>query len=497
MGKWKIAGAAAGILLTALLAAAVWSGTRETLPDGVTVSGFDASGLTAEQFREALLERTARLLSTQAELSAPNAGTRTTTLKALGVTTNAESLAAEAARIFDGPLWERALRRWQWRGRTLTLEADADPSALAAEAKRLWPEMHAKQPVDARRVILPGDRITYTPEEPALRVNGTALRTALLQALLSAEDASEGHAALPDGPLPLPDALRPDSPLLADGRLRLAAPVDRIAPRVTVAELKAQGIERVIASYSTSFATSGAGRKHNIAKTASVVHDRLLAPGDIFDYGKIIEETGKKFGFREAPVILNGKMVPGVGGGICQVSTTLYNAVLLAGLDIVERRNHSLPVSYAPLGRDATFAEGYINFKFRNSTGAYLLIRTTAANGVLTVKLFGSLDPSVTYEIRTVKLKTIAPDKKYVRNPSLPAGSVELLQRGKPGYVVETYRVKKVNGKAVSEERISRDLYKAQPALYASNSGKESSGDRVPKRREPILEDGVRGPAFR
>ena len=108
-----------------------------------------------------------------------------------------------------------------------------------------------------------------------------------------------------------------------------------------------------------------------------------MAPGETFDYSKIIAQTEAKFGYKEAPVILNGNLVPGIGGGICQVSTTLYNAVLRSGLEIVERRNHSLPVSYVTLGQDATFANGYINFKFRNNTDAYLWIRTITTDPAL------------------------------------------------------------------------------------------------------------------
>lgn len=549
MGRRTIRAALVALGGCTLLAAAVfWYGSLRTLPGGLTVSGWHAGGIEANQFEKELSERVAALRkrSVSASAAAPGsaeAAERATTLGALGLVTNEDALSEEVARLFEGSVWERALRRWQSRRRPLTLTAELDAGALAAEARRLWPELYAAQPVNAKRSILAGDRIAYTPEIPAPRVDEAGLRAAALRALAGSggaaasddagnaasdgegagvtaaggegasrtaaanEGGSGNNADAPasagldvgpaDGPLALPDALRPDGRLLSGAPLRIEAPVVMLQPEVTVATLKAQGIERLIASYTTSFASSGAGRKHNVSKTASVVHDRLMAPGDIFDYGKIIEETESKFGFREAPVILNGKMVPGVGGGICQVSTTLYNAVLRAGLEIVERRNHSLPVSYAPLGQDATFASGYINFKFRNSTGKYILIRTSSEGGKLTIKLYGTMDPSITYDIESVTLQTIAPAKKYVKNLSLAKGEVQLLQRGKPGYVVETYRVKKVNGKAVGKERISKDTYKAQPALYASNSGGASGGkDSSPRRGDSIVEDGIRAPVF-
>ncbi len=496
----------------ALAAGITWYGLQRTLPAGMTVSGWSVGGLEAGQFEQRLEEQVGLLRNKDVAMTAPlpkvgGSTTRSAKLGELGFVTNADAVAAEVERLFAGSAWQRALLRWQWRDRALTLEAGVEAKALSAAAKKLWPELYATQPVNAKRTILAGDRIAYTPEVPATRPDEAKLHAAALAALGGAAAGAGGatpgtgggDVAGAGGLLPLPSALKPDGPLLSGAPLAVAIPVVQVLPKVTVASLKAQGIERVIASYSTSFATSKAGRKYNVSKTAAVVHDRLLAPGDVFDYATIIKETEEKFGFREAPVILNGKMVPGIGGGICQVSTTLYNAVLRAGLEIVERRNHSLPVSYAPLGQDATFAEGYINFKFRNSTDKYILIRTSSEGGRLTVKLFGSLDAGVSYDIKSVTLQEIDPPTKYVKNTSLPKGSVKLLQRGKPGYVVETYRYKKVNGRVVDKERISKDTYKPQPALYASNAGGRSSADDDRKREsrdEMIVEDGVLAPVF-
>ncbi|TLS50603.1 hypothetical protein FE782_19780 [Paenibacillus antri] len=497
--RTMIVGVGIGLALTAGTAL---YGMQRTLPSGMTLSGWSVGGWEGEAFRAGLEERVAAIAGKDVSMTAklPKGGgavTRSVKLGELGLRTNAAAIAAETERLFEGPFWERVMLRWQWRGRELTLELGFEEAALAAAAKKRWPELYAAQPVDAKRTIVAGDRIVYTPEVTAPRIDEAKLPATALAALGGGTPGGEAASPGSGGLMPFPEALKPDGRLLSAEPLGFAMPIVQLQPKVTVASLKAQGIERVIASYTTSFATSKAGRKYNVSKTAAVVHDRLMAPGDVFDYAKIIKETEEKFGFREAPVILNGKMVPGIGGGICQVSTTLYNAVLRAGLEIVERRNHSLPVSYAPLGQDATFASGYINFKFRNSTDKYILIRTSSEGGRLTVKLFGSLDAGVTYEIKSVTLQEIDPPTKYVKNASLPKGSVKLLQRGKPGYVVETYRYKKVNGKIVDKERISKDTYKAQPSLYASNAGGTSSDDRKhDAKSEHIVEDGVFAPVF-
>src|SRR5690606_20121148 len=117
-----------------------------------------------------------------------------------------------------------------------------------------------------------------------------------------------------------------------------------------------------------------------------------------------IARAEELYEYREAPVILNGKLVPGIGCGICQVSSTLYNAVLRSGLEIVERRNHSLPVAYLPIGQDATYAGGAINFRFKNTTGKHLIIRTEVKDRELIVKLFGTMPDNVRYDVESVTL---------------------------------------------------------------------------------------------
>lgn len=447
-----------------LLAGAIaYYGGQQTLPRGIAVSGEIVGGLTLEEAAERIGEMAKQLeqkaITLEAELQ-DNVIQRPVRLGNIGLRTNHDQLLLEIGQLFQGSVWERAWKRWQFRNQQFTLHAALDEQAFRAAMKQLWPEFYNTQPVDAVRIITSDDRVTYKPEQPARRIDEIMLRKNILNRI--------GSTSV------------------------VAVPAYEEPANITVETLKAQGIERLISSYTTTFAGSGSGRRRNVESTASVVHDTLLAPEEVFDFADIIRKTEEKYGFCEAPVIISGKLVPGIGGGICQVSTTLYNAALRAGLDIVERRNHSLPISYAPLGQDATFASGYINFRFRNSTGKHLLIRTETKDGKLTVKLFGTLDPSITYEIKSRTLETIKPPVKFVKNPQLKKGEVVLLQPGKPGYVVETIRIKKVNGNITARERISKDTYKAQPAIYASNAGKASEKNTDPS--GPIIEDGVPSP---
>ncbi|MNZ75027.1 Vancomycin B-type resistance protein VanW [compost metagenome] len=271
-------------------------------------------------------------------------------------------------------------------------------------------------------------------------------------------------------------------------------------PAATIEGLKKEGITRKIAEYSTNLSGSAAGRIHNVDAAARSIDGMILPPDGIFDYASIVEAAETNYGFREAPVILSGKLVPGVGGGICQVSSTLYNAAIRAGLKIVERKNHSLPVSYVPKGQDATFATGYINFRFQNTSKAHLLITAQVEGGQLTIKLFGDSPENTSYDIESITTDVLPVQNKYVANPSLPSGSQEIILEGKPGYIVETYQIKKVNGKVSQRLRLSRDTYPAQPTVIAVHgSSQDNSSPDSPKNPSPqkiILEDGVAGPTF-
>jgi vancomycin resistance protein YoaR len=467
--------AAAGMWLAVFLAVYIYA-ARPVLPSGLTVSGWRVQGLSYAKFEEQLERRIEQLNLYKVRLADPGgrAAPAELTLGELGLRVEAKPLLDAVHSLRQGSLLKRAGQRWRLSHRELPLSVLFDRSAMEQAVKQTWKTLYDEQPVDAQRIITPDDRIELVPGKDAYRIDLDRLAAALSTLATGPAWVSQGK----------------------EGPAELALPLIAVPPAVTLDILKAQGIERKLIEFSTSFPTRDEGRIHNIRATAQTIHDRLLKPGEIFDYGEVIRQTEETFGFREAPVIVNGKIVPGIGGGICQVSTTLYNAVLRAGLEVVERRNHSLPVSYIALGQDATFASGHINFKFRNNTESYLLIRTETDERRITVKLFGNAPGNVTYDIESKIVETIPPPVKYVRNPALPIGGKQLILQGKPGYVVETYRITKQDGNVVAETKISRDTYSPQPTVIATNTGKAGQADEAVPPRQQIVEDGVKGPVF-
>jgi putative cell wall-binding protein len=143
-----------------------------------------------------------------------------------------------------------------------------------------------------------------------------------------------------------------------------------------------------IAQYSTNFDLSLVNRTENLRLAATALNGKLLAPGERFSFNQSVGERTSEAGYKDALIIEGDTFVPGLGGGICQVSSTLYNAVILAGLEIIERHPHTLPISYVPPGQDATVAYPMLDFKFRNSTDNYLLIRSSVEGNTLTFKLY-------------------------------------------------------------------------------------------------------------
>lgn len=139
-------------------------------------------------------------------------------------------------------------------------------------------------------------------------------------------------------------------------------------------------------SYATGF--GGGGRGQNIRLAAQALHNYLLAPGEIFSFNEATGPRVPERGYQLAPIIVGGTVVPGYGGGVCQVSTTLYNAVLNSGLQVVQRFPHSRPVGYVPAGKDATVSD-YLDFKFRNNTDCFILIKTSSYGYRLVVEIWG------------------------------------------------------------------------------------------------------------
>jgi vancomycin resistance protein YoaR len=213
---------------------------------------------------------------------------------------------------------------------------------------------------------------------------------------------------------------------------RTAQLVVRVTPpERTTRQALAMGITGVVASYTTTYGGTP-GRLHNVQLVARLIDDTLIAPGQVFSFNETTGERNADRGFQEAPVIINGELQNAIGGGVCQVSTTVFNAAFEAGLSIEARTNHALYISHYPLGRDATVNFPDLDLEFTNDTGTWLLLRTFVGAGSLTVNLYGT-PTGRRVETETAPLAVVGePPVEETEDPTLPEGKRVVDDAGEP-----------------------------------------------------------------
>lgn len=231
-------------------------------------------------------------------------------------------------------------------------------------------------------------------------------------------------------------------------------------PKIKVADLGDVLFKTLIATYTSKYDTSDKNRVTNLEVAANRCNNTVLYPGDEFSYNKALGHRTTANGYKMGNSFAGGKVVQTIGGGICQVSSTLYNAVLRAGLTITDRTAHGMYVQYVPQSTDATVVDNAIDFKFRNDRKYPVKIVTTCENGVMTASIYGvkELDEP-TIDIETKILETIEYTTQKQNDSSMKKGTTKVVQKPVNGYVSEAYKVYYKNGKEISRELISKDKY--------------------------------------
>lgn len=222
--------------------------------------------------------------------------------------------------------------------------------------------------------------------------------------------------------------------------------------------------QTLIGTYSTTYSNGDAGRNENLRVGTNNINGTIVMPGETFSANVGLGPQTYEAGYKDAAVYVNGKVEKDVAGGVCQITTTLYNAVIRAELEIVERHNHSLTVGYVPLGLDAAVAGDYKDLKFKNNTDYPIYIETYAASNRLVANIYGYEihDSGRTLEFESVHLGNIEkPAEKITRDPNLPEGQRKVTSTGKVGHKVEVYKKVYQNGSLVSRDWFSRSEYMA------------------------------------
>jgi vancomycin resistance protein YoaR len=273
--------------------------------------------------------------------------------------------------------------------------------------------------------------------------------------------------------VPSQDGIGPDLESLAAEMSRVLKTDDarvvelrtqRVEPDITTEDAQNMGIRERIATYTTTYASGNRPRVNNIHILADAIDGTLLAPGATFSFNETVGPRTAAKGYQEANAIVNGRLVPQLGGGICQFGTTIFNTVFESGLPVVERKNHSFYISYYPKGRDATLSWGGPDFKFKNDTEHWILIATGYTDTSVTVSLYGtSPGYDVTSEVgpwTDVKPHTV----KETPDPTLPSGSRKIEEAGVDGRTIVVKRFVRKGGVLVREDSF-RSVYRPKEEI--------------------------------
>jgi len=403
---------------------------------GVSVAGIPLGGL-RRQDAVARLEKTCaapsvvRLIAEGSQKPPLNIPSRDVRL-----TVEAAQAVRDALRVGrEGWVGERLLERWraQREGVDIPLRLSVAPAALKWVLENSAASRFASPAVDAGIVVKAG-QLVKTPERVGTAVD---IEASLKQAAALALER-------PADVLELPVVLRRD------------------LPSITLADL--EPIDSVLAAQTTVYNSYERDRTHNLKLAARAVDGVILKPGAEFSYNKTVGPRAKSLGFRDAPIFVNGQIEPGTGGGICQISSTLYQAALLAGMQIRQRSHHSMAVRYAPPGLDATVSYGVLDLKFVNPLRNAVYIKVEAEGGRARATIYGASSDRRKIRIERTVSKPVPYGTKTIVDPSLPPGARKVVDKGVNGYTVVVRRVIEENGRQ-RVETISRDRYRPHPVV--------------------------------
>jgi vancomycin resistance protein YoaR len=312
-----------------------------------------------------------------------------------------------------------------------------------------------KNPVDATFAV-DGPKVSVVPDRPGVRLDAVRAANAVLAAALRR----------------------------APARRVAQLPVETAPAKLTTAAARAMGIEGLVSTYTTEYG-GVPNRIHNVQLVARLVDHKLIGPGEEFSFNKTTGERTAAKGFLVAPVIVNGEVTTGLGGGVCQVSTTVFNAAFEAGVKITARTNHALYISHYPQGRDATVNYPDVDLRFVNDTRHWLLLRTFVGPSSLTVSLYGT---PTGRKVESTTAPLVAHGKVKVKktvDPTLKPGEQVIDDPGEPALTTSVTRdVYTADGKLLYHD-VWYSSYRAAPELLRVGPKKKKAKQTAPATPPP------------
>lgn len=395
----------------------------DTIYPGVSVMGVELGGMTKKEAVAAVEKELGSQVMSHEVIFQYGDKKWEYTFEEMGATADAASIVDRAFAVGrSGDLRQRVqiVEALQEQKEDVQVDIAFDEEKMSAVVEQMAQEVD-KEAEDAV-IHANGDEFTVTPEVKGLSLDQEKTKSAILKALEAGKDGET-----------------------------VALAVKEIEPEKTAEKLST--IKDRIGSYSTYY-SSGSGRAQNLSTGASKVNGMVLMPGEVMSFNDTVAPITEENGYRDATVIVAGEYVPGLGGGLCQVSTTLYNAVIRAELEVVERDCHAYPSDYVPMGLDSTVASGYIDFKFRNDSGYPIYIAMWADGGEVNAVIYGTEihDPSRSVSFDYVITEVIEkPKEEVTEDPTMEKGKRVVTETGSEGYAVDVYKTVTENGSSYTE----------------------------------------------
>ncbi len=421
-----------GGLIAVVIGIQQFAATDKIAPH-VTVSGVPVGGLTQPQAIATLQQQLLPRLPVEVELEYPG-GSYAVPPQQLGATVMLQDAVAQAYRLGRvGPLVDKLVTYLRLRraGVDIAVRVRVDEQRLHTALIELVDEIN-REPRNAQVKVV-DDQVEIEPGQ-----TGVSLQIAASLAAL--------RVALSD-------------PWCRRVELCVEVQPPPIAPEDLA------NIEVVLSSYSTPFNPAKVGRTHNLELGMGHINETVLQPGEEFSLNETVGPRLAKEGYRSADIFREGEVVPETGGGVCQVTTTVYNAALLANLEILERHHHSRPVVYCPAGRDATVYYGQIDMRFRNTLSHPILILGGREGNRLWAKILGKTEDD--YDVKLVRtgVSRFGFGVKEIEDSQLPAGTREVETPGRGGTRATLFREVYRDGELIKRERMHSDVYPAQTEI--------------------------------
>lgn len=408
---------------------------EEKVLEGVSFLGKSLGGLNREEVEDILDREDTKIEKQRVILRIKEKNQEyEISYKDLGIQLDKDKIWQEAISLGEGQGWlDSTWRKWvvHWQGYILPVYLKYDKDIMQKKLNELTSGWRIKER-DARFSINKNEQITIIPEKIGLSYDIDIFNQELEQALKN----------------------KPGQMLEFDLSLR------EIYPEMSQEKLEALNIKYVISEFTTTFNNTLVNRTSNIHTAVKALQCYLVAPGEVFSFNDAVGPRTADTGYKEAKIIVANDFVYGIGGGVCQVSTTLYNTVVRAGLEIVERSSHSLVIPYVKPGFDAAVSYGYKDLKFRNNSDSYILINANVGESTLTFEIYSSIKNEHRIEMKSVMERRIEPKTRYEIDPEVALNQYVIKRNGSPGYV---YRVEKYiydhEDNLLHKEIISHDYY--------------------------------------